>query len=245
MRWLRYEADGREHYGIVEVTGDPFVGYQTTRTRRKLRDVKFLVPVIPKTFYAAGLNYAEHVTEMAKKRGEEPKLPPNADIGYRANNALIAHGENIVIPKDAGELVQYEAELVAVIGKKVKNITESDALSCVLGWTIGNDMSERTWQRGDRTLWRAKNADTFKPMGPWIETDFDLDKAETTVRVNREVADHFRTNNMIHGIAKFLSRMSQYLTLYPGDVVWMGTDGWPRNLKHGDTVEIEITGIGT
>jgi 2-keto-4-pentenoate hydratase/2-oxohepta-3-ene-1,7-dioic acid hydratase in catechol pathway len=105
-------------------------------------------------------------------------------------------------------------------------------------------MSERTWQRQDRTLWRAKNSDTFKPMGPWIETDFDLDKAMTIVRVNNEEADKFRTNNMVHGVAKFISRMSQYLTLYPGDVVWMGTDGWPRNLKHGDVCEIEITGIG-
>jgi len=250
MRWLRYQADGRDAYGIiegdevVEVTGDPFAGYEMTRTRRKLRDVKFLVPVIPKTFYAAGLNYAEHVTEMAKKRGEEPQLPPNADIGYSANNALIAHGENIVIPKDAGELVQYEAELVAVIGTKAKHLSERDALGCVLGWTIGNDMSERTWQRGDRTLWRAKNTDTFKPMGPWIETDFDLDKAQTIVRVNDEVTDQFHTNNMIHGVAKFISRMSQYLTLYPGDVVWMGTEGAPRNLKHGDVCEIEITGIG-
>ena len=124
MRWLRYEADGRTAYGIVEddevaeVTGDPFAGYERTATRRKLDAVKFLVPVIPQTFYAAGLNYAEHVTEMAKKRGEEPKLPPNADVGYRANNALIAHDENIVIPKDATDLVQYEAELVAVIGKR-------------------------------------------------------------------------------------------------------------------------------
>ncbi|HVB17362.1 MAG TPA: fumarylacetoacetate hydrolase family protein, partial [Stellaceae bacterium] len=144
MRWLRYAADGHEAYGIiegdevVEVKGDPFAGYERTPTRRKLGAVKFLVPVIPKTFYAAGLNYAEHVTEMAKKRGEEPKLPPEADVGYRANNALIAHGENIVIPKDAGELVQYEAELVAVIGKQTKHISEKDALSCVLGWTIGN-----------------------------------------------------------------------------------------------------------
>lgn len=251
MRWLRYAADGREAYGIVEgdevveVRGDPFAGYERTAVRRKLDAVKFLVPVIPKTFYAAGLNYPEHVTEAAKKLGREPELPPYADIGYRANNALIAHRENIVIPKDAGELVQYEAELVAVIGKRAKHLSERDALSCVLGWTIGNDMSERTWQRNDRTLWRAKNTDTFKPMGPWIETDFDLDKAETTVRVNGEVADHFRTNNMIHGVAKFLARMSQYLTLYPGDVVWMGTDGWPRNLKHGDICEIEITGLGT
>jgi len=251
MRWLRYEADGRESYGIieggevVEVKGDPFAGYERTATRRRLDAVKFLVPVIPKTFYAAGLNYPEHVTEAARKLGREPELPPYADIGYRANNALIADGENIVIPKDAGELVQYEAELVAVIGRKAKHLSEAEALSCVLGWTIGNDMSERTWQRNDRTLWRAKNTDTFKPMGPWIETDFDLDAAETIVRVNGEVTDRFRTNHMIHGVAKFISRMSQYLTLYPGDVVWMGTDGWPRNLKHGDVCEIEITGIGT
>lgn len=251
MRWLRYAAEGREAYGIVEgdevieVAGDPFAGYQRTAVRRRLDDVKYLVPVVPRTFYAAGLNYPEHVTAAAKKLGREPELPPYADIGYRANNALIAHGESIVIPKDAGELVQYEAELVAVIGKQAKHLTEKDALSVVLGWTIGNDMSERTWQRQDRTLWRAKNTDTFKPMGPWIETDFDLDSAETIVRVDGDEADRFPTNNMIHGVAKFLARMSQYLTLYPGDVVWMGTDGWPRNLKHGDVCEIEITGIGT
>jgi 2-keto-4-pentenoate hydratase/2-oxohepta-3-ene-1,7-dioic acid hydratase in catechol pathway len=104
MRWLRYAADGRESYGIidgdevVEVKGDPFAGHEKTATRRKLNAVKFLVPVIPKTFYAAGLNYPEHVTAAAKKLGREPELPPFADIGYRANNALIAHGENIVIP---------------------------------------------------------------------------------------------------------------------------------------------------
>src|SRR5690349_20662666 len=250
MRWIRYEANGQPVYGILEgdtvneVRGDPFAGYERTPTRQPLSSVKLLVPVEPRTFYAAGLNYPEHVTEAAKKLGREPELPPNADIGYRANNALIAHGENIVIPKDAGELVQYEAELVAVIGKQAKHVSEADALSIVLGWTIGNDMSERTWQRGDRTLWRAKNSDTFKPMGPWIETDFDLDAAETTVKVNGKVTDHFRTNHMIHGVAKFISRMSQYLTLYPGDVVSMGTEGAPANLKHGDVCEIEITGIG-
>src|SRR6185437_9796650 len=158
MRWIRYEANGKPTYGIlegdtvVEVTGDPFAGYERTSTRRPFSSVKLLVPVEPRTFYAAGLNYPELVTEAAKKLGREPELPPYADIGYRANNALIAHGENIVIPHDAGELVQYEAELVAVIGTKAKHLSESEALSCVLGWTIGNDMSERTWQRQDRTL---------------------------------------------------------------------------------------------
>ena len=250
MRWLRYEADGREAYGIiegnevVEVKGDPFAGYERTATRRKLDAVKFLVPVIPKTFYAAGLNYAEHVTEMAKKRGEEPKLPPEADIGYRANNALIAHNENIVIPKDAGELVQYEAELVAVIGKKVKNLTESDALSCVLGWTIGNDVSERIWQHGDRTMWRGKNTDTFKPMGPWIVTDLDPATLTATIRLNGRVVSTYRVADAIFSVQTFISRMSKYLTLYPGDVLWMGTDGAPENMKHGDVIEVEIPGIG-
>ncbi|MGH6680920.1 MAG: fumarylacetoacetate hydrolase family protein, partial [Bradyrhizobium sp.] len=202
-------------------------------------------PVIPKTFYAAGLNYPEHVTAAAKKLGREPELPPYADIGYRANNALIAHNENIVIPHDAGELVQYEGELVAVIGTKAKYLSESEALSCVLGWTIGNDMSERTWQRNDRTLWRAKNSDTFKPMGPWIETDVDLDAMETIVRVNGKETNRFRTNEMIFGIVPFLVELTKYFTLWPGDVIWMGTDGASPDLKDGDVVEIEITGIGT
>jgi 2-keto-4-pentenoate hydratase/2-oxohepta-3-ene-1,7-dioic acid hydratase in catechol pathway len=251
MRWVRYETNGHPAYGIVEgdtiteVKGDPFAGCERTAIRRSLASVKLLVPVEPRTFYCAGLNYAEHVIEAARKRGQEPNLPKAADIGYRANNALVAHGEPIVIPADATERVQYEAELVAVIGKKAKRLSERDALSCVLGWTIGNDVSERTWQAGDRTLWRAKNADTFKPMGPWIETDFDLDAAQTIVRVNGDEKIRFKTNSMIFGPATFISRMSQYMTLYPGDVVWMGTEGAPENIKHGDTVEIEITGIGT
>jgi 2-keto-4-pentenoate hydratase/2-oxohepta-3-ene-1,7-dioic acid hydratase in catechol pathway len=251
MRWIRFENNGRAVYGILdgdtvtEVEGDPFAGYEKTSRRRPFSSVKLLVPVVPRTFYCAGLNYAEHVIEAARKRGQEPNLPKAADIGYRANNALVAHGESIVLPKDAGERCQYEGELVAVIGKQAKHLSEAGALSCVFGWTIGNDFSERTWQANDRTLWRAKNADTFKPMGPWIETDFDLGKAETTIRVNGEVKDRFKTDHMLFGPATFLSRMSQYLTLYPGDVVWMGTEGSPENVKHGDVIDIEITGIGT
>jgi 2-keto-4-pentenoate hydratase/2-oxohepta-3-ene-1,7-dioic acid hydratase in catechol pathway len=251
MRWLRYEANGQESYGIIEgdevvaVKGDPFAGYEMTRTKHKLHEIKYLVPVIPKTFYAAGLNYVEHITEMAAKRGEKPNIPPAADVGYRANNALIAHNENIVIPHDAGELVQYEGELVAVIGTKAKYLSESEALGCVLGWTIGNDMSERTWQRGDRTLWRAKNTDTFKPMGPWIETNVELDSLVTKVRVNGKQMIEFPTNHMIFGVVDFLVAMTRYLTLYPGDMVWMGTEGATADMKHGDVCEIEISSIGT
>jgi len=250
MRWVRYEADGEAAYGLVEgdavaeVRGDPFGGYEPTNKRRPLASVKLLVPVMPRTFYAAGLNYAEHVTAVANRRGEVPKIPQAADIGYRGTNGLIAHGETIVIPADASDRVQYEAELVAVIGRKAKHLSEAEALSCVLGYTIGNDMSERTWQETDRTLWRAKCCDTFKPMGPWIETDLDLDAAQTIVRLNGAEKLRFRTNHMVYGVATFISRMSKYMTLYPGDVIWMGTEGAAENLKAGDTVEIEITGIG-
>ncbi|MFN4088427.1 MAG: fumarylacetoacetate hydrolase family protein [Alphaproteobacteria bacterium] len=250
MRWVRYEADGRTAYGILEggtvaeVAGDPFVGYEATTVRRPLGSVRLLVPVVPRTFYAAGLNYPEHAAAAANSRGEVPKLPTSANIGYRATNALIAHGETIVIPADATERVQYEGEIVAVVGRPMKNVPEDRVLDHLLGYTIGNDVSERTWQGSDSTLWRAKNTDTFAPMGPWIETDLDLDAAETIVRVNGETKIRFPTNSMIFKIPHYLARMSKYMTLHPGDVVWMGTEGKTENLKHGDTVEIEITGIG-
>ena len=250
MRWVRYVVDDGVSYGILEgdeiqeVSGSPFDGYTRTGTRRPFAEVKLLVPVVPPTFYAAGINYVDHITEAAKLLGREPNIPTQADVGYRANNALIAHEEPILIPKGATEKVQYEGELVVVIGKRARHLSEDEALSCVLGYTIGNDVSERTWQASDRTLWRAKNTDTFKPMGPWIETDADPANMRTTVRIGGEVVSEFDTNNMLFGIATYISAITRYLTLYPGDVLWMGTDGATQNMKPGDVVEIEITGIG-
>lgn len=250
MRWIRFTAEGRTAYGILEgdriaeVAGDPFAGYETTSRRHDLAAVKIEVPLIPRTFYAAGLNYVEHVIEGAKKRGETPNIPTKADIGYRAVNALIAHGENVVIPADAGEKIHYEGEIVAVIGKKAKNLSEAEALSCVMGWTIGNDVSERSWQKNDRTFWRGKNTDTFKPMGPWIDTDFDMEAATTNVRLNGEIRTSFATGHMLFSAAHFISVMTKYLTLWPGDVIWLGTDGVSPDLKHGDVVDVEITGLG-
>jgi 2-keto-4-pentenoate hydratase/2-oxohepta-3-ene-1,7-dioic acid hydratase in catechol pathway len=251
MRWLRFTASGRTVYGIVEddhvleVSGDPFKGYETTTRRHALGSVRIELPVIPPTFYCVGFNYPKHVIEMARKVGREPDLPTQPDVGYRANNALIAHGDPVIIPRTATEQVQYEGEIVVVIGKKAKHLSEAEALSCVLGYTIGNDVSERTWQKTDKTLWRAKNTDTFKPMGPWIETDVDLDACETIIHVNGRESERFATNAMHFGIAKFISTITTVTTLHPGDVIWMGTDGHSPNLKAGDVVDITITGIGT
>ncbi|HRD74339.1 MAG TPA: fumarylacetoacetate hydrolase family protein [Hyphomicrobiaceae bacterium] len=250
MRWIRYSLAGVTSYGIVEdeliaeVTGSPFAEHARTGRRVPLADVKIELPVMPQTFYCVGLNYAEHVTAAAKKMGLPVTLPTQPDVGYRAQNALIAHGEDVIIPAHATEKVQYEGELVVVIGKRAKGLSKADALSCVLGYTIGNDVSERSWQKSDKTLWRAKNSDTFKPMGPWIETDVRLDDLITICRVNGRETERFKTNDMIFGIADFIAAITSIATLHPGDVIWMGTDGASPNLVSGDVVEIEITGIG-
>ena len=189
MRWIRFSQQGRT--GLRHPRRRPhrrgggrsLAGYERTTRKHDLAAVKIEVPVVPPTFYCVGLNYAEHIREVAAKQGIEANLPEQPDVGYRAVNALIAHDEPVVIPRDATK-VQYEGELAVVIGKKAKHLSEAEALSCVLGYTIGNDVSERVWQKSDRTLWRAKNTDTFKPMGPWIETEVDLDALETRVRLN-------------------------------------------------------------
>ena len=250
MRWLKFTAAGRTSWGIVEadkvvaISGDPFGEWTRTAQSHALKDVKIELPLVPRTFYCVGLNYLKHLKEAADKRGEVPNVPDRPEIGYRAQNALIAHDEDVVIPATATDKIHYEGELVVVIGKKAKHLDEATAMSCVFGYTIGNDVSERSWQKADRGLWRAKNADTFKPMGPWIVTSLDPAKMETVIRVNGRETDRFATNNMIFDTATYIAEVSKYCTIEPGDVMWMGTDGVPENIKPGDTVEIEITGIG-
>ena len=254
MRWLKYTASGKTpqtSWGVVEgdrvvaVDGDPFSDHKRIARSHALNDVKIELPLVPRTFYCVGLNYLKHLKEAANKRGEVPNVPDRPEVGYRAQNALIAHDEDVIIPAIATEQIHYEGELVVVLGKKVKHLTDRDAFDCIFGYTVGNDVSERTWQKADRGLWRAKNTDTFKPMGPWIETSVDLNRMETIVRLNGKESNRFRTNDMLFGIREFLVEMSKYFTLWPGDVIWMGTDGASPNIGDGDVVEIEITGIGT
>lgn len=251
MRWARIEVGGEPRFATVSddalqlVDGTPFGDHRATGETVPVGEATWLPPVVPGNFYCVGLNYAEHVIMAAKKRGQEPKLPPKPDVGYRSPNALTGHEQPICIPADATDRVEYEGELVCVVGRAAKHLTRDDALDCLLGYTIGNDVSERAWQAEDRTLWRAKNPDTFKPMGPWIETDFDLAAARTRVRLNGRECIDFKTDDMIHGVVDYLVAISRYMTLAPGDVLWMGTEGHAEPIAAGDVVEVEITGIGT
>jgi 2-keto-4-pentenoate hydratase/2-oxohepta-3-ene-1,7-dioic acid hydratase in catechol pathway len=202
-------------------------------------------PVVPGNFYAAGLNYRAHIEWANKAHGGNYKVPERADIGYRSNNALIGSGHDIVIPRDSTGNVEFEGELVAVIGKRAKDLSEKEALDCVAGYTLGNDVSERSWQKSDRTLWRAKNSDTFKPMGPRIVSSIDPMDQVIEVRVNGKTVSSYNTRGMIFGVAHFISRMSHYVTLHPNDVIWFGCDGATEPaLKAGDLVEVINPAIG-
>jgi 2-keto-4-pentenoate hydratase/2-oxohepta-3-ene-1,7-dioic acid hydratase in catechol pathway len=251
MKFGRFELQKRIFFGtvegdkVVELEGSPFDSYTATHKRHALSALKVLLPCVPQNFYCAGLNYAAHIEWANKRKGTNTKPPEKADVGYRSNNALIASGETIVIPADSPGPVQFEGELVAVIGKTARNLTEANALSCVLGYTLGNDLSERTWQKSDRTLWRAKNCDTFKPMGPFIATGLDPMNLTVSIDVNGKLAASYSTSNMLFSAQHFIAKITQYMTLHPGDVIWLGTDGATEpDLKHGDMVEIRCEPIG-
>ena len=186
------------------------------------------------------------ITSSAAPRSRVPSLNSTTvpRVGYRANSALVATGEDVIKPRDAGPRFEYEGELVAVIGKPARKVSPEQAADCIFGWTIGNDLTERDWQRDDPTNLRGKNADTFKPMGPWLVTGIDPRDMTTNVRLNGKTVHSFPTGNMLFSAAEVISDISRTNTLSPGDVVWLGTDEVPEQVKPGDLIEIEITGLG-
>jgi 2-keto-4-pentenoate hydratase/2-oxohepta-3-ene-1,7-dioic acid hydratase in catechol pathway len=193
--WCRFRVGARESYGlvedeqIVEVDGTPLGEHRVGRGRHPLRAVKLLPPIMPRVLYAAGPNYRGHLEAMARRRGEPPRYPARPEPKLRSINAIIGTEDDIVVPKESTGAVQPEGQLAVVIGQKARNIAPRDALDCVLGYSIGNDVSQREWQKTDRTLFRAKNCDTFKPFGPFIVTGLDPAKLRIVVRHNGTVWD--------------------------------------------------------
>lgn len=253
MKWCRIDADGVPTYAIVEgadlalLDAAPFEPHRRTGRRLPMAQAKLLPPVMPYNFYAAGANYRFHIEWAREHHGmTQLRIPEHADIGYRSPSALVGDGANIVVPSDSVGPVEYEGELVAIIGRTARNLPEESALGCVAGYTLGNDLSERHWQRTDRTLWRAKNLDTFKPMGPVVVDGLDPMAQTIEVRINGKTVSTYSTSGMLFSAAHWISRISRYATLQPGDVVWLGCDGVTiPSLQHGDLVEIVHDSIGT
>ncbi len=248
MRYGRVSVDGEPRWARMDdevvhlLAGSPLDGDPAVESSRPITEAAFLPPVVPFVFYAVGLNYRGHI-DHARATGREVAVPERPEVGYRANNALIGHGEAIRVPPDMTGRFEAEGEVVAVVGRRVRNASRAEAQESVFGWTIGNDVSAREWQHADRTFWRSKNSDTFKPMGPWITTDVDPMAQTTTVRVNGEVGAKFPTGDMVFDPWDFIVEASRYITFFPGDVLWMGADS-NCQIAPGDTVEVEVTGIG-
>ena len=249
-KWCRFQSGSTKAYGLVEgnevaeVSGSPFDSYTLTGARHALDSVKLLPPVVPSNFWAAGPNHRGHIEAMAARRGTPPTYPTAPSPNQRAVNALIGQGDDIVVPKDSSGAVQPEGQLAVVMGKQAKKVSREGALDYVFGYTIGNDVSQRVWQQTDRTLWRCKNADTFKPLGPWIVTDLDPTQFRIIVRHNGEVTQDFSSAEQIWDLATWIHELTKYMTLYPGDVLWMGTQGADGDMVPGDVIEVEISGIG-
>jgi 2-keto-4-pentenoate hydratase/2-oxohepta-3-ene-1,7-dioic acid hydratase in catechol pathway len=251
MKWCRFRVESQSSYGIIEddrvitVAGSPFEGPMVTGKTHRLDQVKLLPPVLPAILYAAGPNYRGHLEGMAKRRGEPPKYPARPEPKLRSVRAIIGTEDNIVVPKESCGAVQPEGQLAVIIGKTARHVSRDDALDYVFGYSIGNDVSEREWQKADRTLFRAKNCDTFKPLGPWIVTGLDPTTLRITVRHNGKVWEDFSSADQIWDTATWISEMSKTATLHPGDVIWMGTEGADGDMVPGDVIEVEISDIGT
>ncbi|GGN08107.1 2-keto-4-pentenoate hydratase/2-oxohepta-3-ene-1,7-dioic acid hydratase in catechol pathway [Actinoplanes campanulatus] len=250
MRYARISLGGRPVFaeiadGIAHVLdGSPLHGRsKRTADRVPLEGLDLLPPVIPGVFYAVGLNYRDHIDHAKAMGYAVAKLPERPEVGYRANNALTGHNSPIMRPAGVTGRFEAEGEVVAVIGRTLRNATRAEAQESIFGWTIGNDVSAREWQNADRTFWRSKNSDTFKPMGPWIETDVDPLAQTTTVRVDGQVRARFATGAMVFDPYDYIVETTKYITMHPGDVLWMGADSTVQ-LEPGSTVDIEITGIG-
>jgi 2-keto-4-pentenoate hydratase/2-oxohepta-3-ene-1,7-dioic acid hydratase in catechol pathway len=241
--YVRFQrSDGSKAAGLLEgndiaVIREPF-WESTERTGETVAasKVKLLPPSEPRSIVCVGLNYSSHL------QGRPVPDPPT--LFFKPLSSIAGPGDPIVVPAGAGR-VDPEGEIVIVIGREVKSAASRDeALAAVFGYTCGNDVSAREWQRADGQWWRAKGSDTFGVFGPSIATDLQYDRIELTTHVNGELAQHAKSDELIRDVPEIVRLVSAVMTLLPGDVIYTGTPGEPKGLKSGDVVEVEVVGAG-
>lgn len=245
MKIARFSHNDAIRYGILDgqelvvLNGDPmFAGYDPSGERVPLADAALLAPVIPRSkVVCVGKNYHDHAAEMGGVAPEEPLL------FLKPNTAVIGPGDTIVRPT-LSERTEHEGELAVVIGRIAKNVKAENALDYVFGYTAGNDVTARDLQKKDGQWTRGKGFDTFCPLGPIIETEFDATDATIETRVNGKVRQSALLSDMIHSVEAIIEYASAVFTLLPGDVILTGTPAGVGPFGADDTVEVEISGIG-
>jgi 2-keto-4-pentenoate hydratase/2-oxohepta-3-ene-1,7-dioic acid hydratase in catechol pathway len=241
------EQDGGAH---LRVEGDPFGKSQVTRESANI--AKILAPVVPVMIWCIGQNYGRHADEVGMSSGDYPV------VFAKGANALQDPSASIIIPRGAGTAeLDYEGELVVIIGKACKDVSRERALEYVAGYTCGNDVSARDWQlkRGGSQWCRGKSFDTFAPIGPCLVTADSLaDPSGLGLRttVNGRVLQDGNTRDMVRDVPALIEFLSQSTTLLPGTAIFTGTPhgvGMAQNpplwLKDGDEVSVTIEKIGT
>jgi acylpyruvate hydrolase len=220
--------------------------------RKPLAGLKYALPVgRPGKVICLGLNYLDHVKE-GPQRDNIPKFPT---IFMRSRTSLVPHGEPIVRPK-VSETLDYEAELILVVGKRAKHLTAANATSCIAGYSCGNEGSVREYQRKTTQWDMGKNFDRTGGFGPWLVTADELPVAAKGLkiesRLNGQVMQSDNTDNMMFPVVDMLVYLTEGLTLEPGDIIFTGTPSGvgharkpPAWMRNGDTCEVEIQGIGT
>ena len=240
-KFVRYSQSQEISYGVLDgdqikqLDKSPIEQGKVTGKTIALDEVKLLAPCEPGKVIAVGLNYQTHLGDR------DPAAYPG--LFLKLPTSIIATEEEIVFPEGARN-VHYEGELVVVIGKKASKASKENAADYIFGITVGNDVSERSWQQADLQWFRAKASDTFGPMGPIIVQGLDHNDLQLTTRLNGDVVQSQRTTGLIFDVEEIISYVSQFVTLNPGDVIFTGTPGTTRRMSPGDTVEVELEGVG-
>jgi 2-keto-4-pentenoate hydratase/2-oxohepta-3-ene-1,7-dioic acid hydratase in catechol pathway len=223
---------------VAAIEGHPFGPLAFTGDRWALPDVRLLSPFLPSKVVALGRNYADHARELGNE------VPATPLIFLKPSTSVIGDGDAIRLPRSS-EQVDYEGELAVVIGLPARNVAPEDALNHVFGYAAANDVTARDQQRADKQFTRAKGYDSFCPLGPWVETVLDASDLRVVTRVNGDVKQDGRTSQMIHDIRAQIAFVSAIMTLLPGDVLLTGTPAGVGPIVAGDTVSVEVEGIGT
>jgi 2-keto-4-pentenoate hydratase/2-oxohepta-3-ene-1,7-dioic acid hydratase in catechol pathway len=240
---VRFRMGGRTRYGaldggaVVEYTGTPWSLFRRGRRRYPLRQVVLLAPVMPSKIVGIGLNHREHAVALGRNVPDEPAM------FFKPVSALIGPDDPIVMPPRCGHL-ECEPTLGVVIKRRCRSVPAARAREYVLGYAVVNDVTARDVQARDGDWTRAKAFDTFCPVGPCIATDLDPNTATIETWVNGVLRRAGSTKELIFGMEDVLARVSDVVTLLPGDVVTTGTPGASGRVEPGDRVEIRVEGVG-
>lgn len=246
MKIVRYQTDtGDAAFGILEgstvyaASGDVFSGLTKGEEVGNVDGVRLLAPIEPGKVVAIGLNYLLHVKENDPTR----EVPTEPVIFMKPPSAVIGPGQAIELAYPENN-TDYEAELVVVMGKTARRVKQDEALDYVLGYTCGNDVSDRVQQYAGQQWIRGKGHDTYLPLGPCIETELDPGNVKVESRLNGEVRQSDNTSGLIFSVPFLIEYVSDVMTLNPGDIIMTGTPHGVGAMKAGDTIEVEVEGIG-